>query len=183
MRHTFWSCPIICINMKWIYPELSALQSGHGMRDGRTDGQTDGQTDGRSETNIPPNNFVVRGYNYFTVVSDLCIMFAWMETCFLRSRPECIPCCQTNKHLGHQHQAGKNSTADHTHWRYSQPLGVNMTGVCLMCDNDECWHYNSLEITWTQKDTNITLVILWSSFLDFTFCFTGLNACAHNNTS
>ena len=31
------------------------LQSGHGMRDGRTDG--------RSETNIPPNNFVVRGYN------------------------------------------------------------------------------------------------------------------------
>ena len=28
---------------------------------GRTrDGQTDGQTDGRSETNIPPNNFVVR---------------------------------------------------------------------------------------------------------------------------
>ena len=31
-------------------------------RDGRTDGRTDRQTDGRSETNIPPNNFVV--YNY-----------------------------------------------------------------------------------------------------------------------
>ena len=31
-------------------------------RDGRrTDGRTDGQTDGRSETNIPPNNFVVQG--------------------------------------------------------------------------------------------------------------------------
>ena len=30
---------------------------------GRTDGQTDGRTDGRSETNIPPYNFVVRGYN------------------------------------------------------------------------------------------------------------------------
>ena len=29
---------------------------------GRTrDGRTDGQTDGRGETNIPPNNFVVRG--------------------------------------------------------------------------------------------------------------------------
>ena len=28
--------------------------------DGRTDGQTDRRTDGRSETNIPPNNFVVR---------------------------------------------------------------------------------------------------------------------------
>ena len=27
---------------------------------GRTDGQTDGQKDGQSETNIPPNNFVVR---------------------------------------------------------------------------------------------------------------------------
>ena len=29
-------------------------------RDGRT---RDGRTDGPSETNIPPNNFVVRGYN------------------------------------------------------------------------------------------------------------------------
>ena len=28
---------------------------------GRMDGWTDGQTDGRSETNIPPDNFVVRG--------------------------------------------------------------------------------------------------------------------------
>ena len=27
------------------------------------DGWTDGQTDRRSENNIPPNNFVVRGYN------------------------------------------------------------------------------------------------------------------------
>ena len=26
---------------------------------GRTDGPTDGQMDGRSETNLPPNNFVV----------------------------------------------------------------------------------------------------------------------------
>ena len=39
------------------------LQSGHGRRDRRTDRRTDGRTDGRSETNIPPNNFVVRGYN------------------------------------------------------------------------------------------------------------------------
>ena len=30
---------------------------------GRMDGRADGQMDGRSETNIPPNNFVVRGYN------------------------------------------------------------------------------------------------------------------------
>ena len=31
---------------------------------GRTrDVRTDGQAGGRSETNIPPNNFVVRGYN------------------------------------------------------------------------------------------------------------------------
>ena len=26
---------------------------------GRTDGQMDGRTNGRSETNIPPNNFIV----------------------------------------------------------------------------------------------------------------------------
>ena len=31
------------------------------MRDGWTDRRTDGQTDGWSETNIPPNNFVVWG--------------------------------------------------------------------------------------------------------------------------
>ena len=37
--------------MKWIQPELYPLQSGHGMWDGRTDRRT--------ETNIPPNNFVV----------------------------------------------------------------------------------------------------------------------------
>ena len=42
------------INMKWIQPELLALQSRHGMRDGRTDRQIDGRTDGQSETNIPP---------------------------------------------------------------------------------------------------------------------------------
>ena len=43
MQHIFWSCLIRCINMTWIQSELSVLQSGHGMRDGRTDG--------RSETN------------------------------------------------------------------------------------------------------------------------------------
>ena len=32
-----------------------------GQMDGRTDKRTDGRTEGRSETNIPPNNFVVRG--------------------------------------------------------------------------------------------------------------------------
>ena len=39
------------------------------MQDGRgTDGRTDGQTDGQSETNIPPNNFVVRGYDKATAL-------------------------------------------------------------------------------------------------------------------
>ena len=33
----------------------------------RDAGQTDGRTDGRSETNIPPNNFVVWGYNKVSV--------------------------------------------------------------------------------------------------------------------
>ena len=58
MRHTFWSCFIRCINMKWIQPDLQKLQSGHGMRDGRgTDGRTDRRTDGVKPI-YPPNNFV-----------------------------------------------------------------------------------------------------------------------------
>ena len=36
-RHTFWSCLVRCINMKWIQPEPGC------------------RMDGRSETNIPPN--------------------------------------------------------------------------------------------------------------------------------
>ena len=40
-RHTLWNCLIICINMKWIQPELWELQSGHGMQDGRMDGWTE----------------------------------------------------------------------------------------------------------------------------------------------
>ena len=73
-RHTFWSCLTRCIHTKWIQPELKALQSGHGMRDGRTDG-SDRRTDGRSETNTPPqkkkktNNFVVynKGWIYLYI--------------------------------------------------------------------------------------------------------------------
>ena len=37
------------------------IQSGHGMRDGRTDGQTDRRTDGRSETSIPPQQLRCAG--------------------------------------------------------------------------------------------------------------------------
>ena len=37
MQHTFWSCLIRCIDMKWIEPEPYVLQSGHGMQDGRAD--------------------------------------------------------------------------------------------------------------------------------------------------
>ena len=48
---------IRCINMKWIQPELWVLQSGHGMRDGRTDGQ--------NETNIPPSTLLCEGYNKY----------------------------------------------------------------------------------------------------------------------
>ena len=38
-RHTFRSCLIRCIYIKWIQPKLEVLQSRHGMRDGRTDGK------------------------------------------------------------------------------------------------------------------------------------------------
>ena len=69
LLYTLWSCLIKCKNMKWIHPKLWALQSGHGMRDGRTDGWMDRRTDRRSETNIPPAQLhcagveVVQGYN------------------------------------------------------------------------------------------------------------------------
>ena len=53
-RHTFWSCLTRCINMKWTPPELQALQSGHGMRDGWTDRRTDGRTDGVKPIYPPP---------------------------------------------------------------------------------------------------------------------------------
>ena len=34
------------VNIKWIEPELKALQRGHGMRGGRTDVRTDRRADG-----------------------------------------------------------------------------------------------------------------------------------------
>ena len=49
--------PSLSSNISQVIESLINLEN-HG---GRTDGWTDGQTDGRSETNIPPNNFVVWG--------------------------------------------------------------------------------------------------------------------------
>ena len=43
-------------------------------------GQTDRPTDGLSETNIPPNNFVVRGYNNPALIRIL----AW---CLIGNKP------------------------------------------------------------------------------------------------
>ena len=57
MWHTFWSCLIRCINMKWIQPELQALQERT-----RDAGGTDRRTDGQNETNIPSQQ-LCRGYN------------------------------------------------------------------------------------------------------------------------
>ena len=37
------------MNMKWIQPELLALQSEHRMRDGRTDGRMDRRKDVRMD--------------------------------------------------------------------------------------------------------------------------------------
>ena len=51
----FWSCLIRCINMKWIQPELEALQSRHRMWDGRTD---------RVKPKYPSTTSLCRGYNY-----------------------------------------------------------------------------------------------------------------------
>ena len=40
-QHTFWSCLIRCVNIKWIRLVLWKLQSGHDSVNRRTDGQTD----------------------------------------------------------------------------------------------------------------------------------------------
>ena len=54
-RHTFWSCLIRWVNMKWIRQVLWKIQSGHDLvytkTDRRTDGRTDGRTDVRSRWN------------------------------------------------------------------------------------------------------------------------------------
>ena len=42
---------------------------------GRTDGRMEGRTDGQSETNIPPNNFVVRGYN--NLITPVPVKLPW----------------------------------------------------------------------------------------------------------
>ena len=55
MRHTFWSCLIRCVNMKWIQQVLFKIQSRHNSVHRLTDGQ--------DETSIPPSTLLSRGYN------------------------------------------------------------------------------------------------------------------------
>ena len=50
MQHTFWSCLIRCINMKWIQQVLLMIQNGHNSIHWWTDGRVDEQ----GETSIPP---------------------------------------------------------------------------------------------------------------------------------
>ena len=52
--------------MKWIHPELEALQSGHGMQDGR--GTDAGRTDGVKPI-YPPTTSLCEGYNNITATS------------------------------------------------------------------------------------------------------------------
>ena len=61
--HTFWSCLIRCLNMKWIWQVLWKIQRGHDSVHRRTDRQMDRRTDGQRDTSIPPFNFVEQGYN------------------------------------------------------------------------------------------------------------------------
>ena len=49
--------------------EMDPTRTVEATEQTRDAGRTwDGRTDGRSETNIPPNNFVVRGYNYLSML-------------------------------------------------------------------------------------------------------------------
>ena len=78
MQHTFWSCFIRCIHMKWIPLVLWKLQSGHDSVHRRTDRQTDGRTDrwtdGQHETSIPLFNFIeVGGIMMVNLLMYICI--------------------------------------------------------------------------------------------------------------
>ena len=53
-RHTFWSCLIRCIDMKWIQRGFLKIQSGHDSVHRRMDGQMNGL----GETSITPLDFV-----------------------------------------------------------------------------------------------------------------------------
>ena len=59
MRHTFWSCLIRYVNMKWIWQVLLKIQRGHHSVHRWTDGQ--------GETNIPPSS---REYDYYINTSN-----------------------------------------------------------------------------------------------------------------
>ena len=83
-KHTFWSCLIRCVNMKWIQPELYVLQSGHGMwgrwTDGWTDGWTGGWTDG---VNTPLQLHCAGGIikTIFPAICQWCIDSRYLESC------------------------------------------------------------------------------------------------------
>ena len=69
--HTFWSCLIRCVNMKWIGQVSMKIQSGHDSVHRWTDRQTNGQTNGQDETSIPPFQFRWSGgYNKMNIKSD-----------------------------------------------------------------------------------------------------------------
>ena len=81
-RHTFWSCLIRCMNMKWIQPILWAPQSGPVMRDGQTDGRTDKRTDGVKPI-YPPTTLLCGGYNkeiYIVTGKNIVVVF-WIYVC------------------------------------------------------------------------------------------------------
>ena len=87
-QHTFWSCLIRCVNMKWIQPELYMLQSGHGMRGRWTDGWTDGV-----KAIYPPTTSLCGGIikTVFPAICQWRIDSRYMESChsmfILMSRP------------------------------------------------------------------------------------------------
>ena len=107
-RHTFWSCLIRCINMKWIQPELYARDScnnvsgkgvvltGRGQNEHR-------KREGRTELNqyIPPNDCCARVYSsgitkmQLSVIRSICTYLmscdAGIKVSKLLSQWMCIP--------------------------------------------------------------------------------------------
>ena len=61
-QHTFWSCLIRFVNMKWIQQVLLNIQSGHDSVHRRTDRQTD-----KVKPVYPLSTLLKRGYNENTV--------------------------------------------------------------------------------------------------------------------
>ena len=77
-RHSFWSCLIICANMKWVRWVLLKIQSGHHSVHRRSDGRMDRRT--RWNQYTPFQLRWSEGYNNAFIWAPLIINQRWFDT-------------------------------------------------------------------------------------------------------